>query len=163
MTLNISRVQVAIALLREPTDRNCLFQLRKRAPYLGLLGLPGGKILPQEHPMIAAQREVVEETGLRPRALEPVGLVDEELRHGRAVKQVRLFVFSGVAEGLPSANPVEGDALWVTVDEVAGRPDRFIPTDWWITMRVLNGDLGTRTVRVRHVGPFGYEIESGDL
>ena len=84
-------LRAAVVVLEDPRGR---WFVQRRAP-TGLLGglweFPGGKLEPGESPERAAVRELLEETGVRVRQLERVGVV----RHGYSHFTVELHVYRG--------------------------------------------------------------------
>ena len=81
-------VRASVVVVERPGEY--LLQQRPRDGLLGgLYEFPGGKIETGETPSDAARRELREETGIRARALTPVGLV----RHAYSHFSVELHVF----------------------------------------------------------------------
>ncbi len=97
------REPIAIAVAIVQRGQEVLIGRRNPGAVLGgLWEFPGGKILAGESEEEAACRECWEETGLRIRMLESLGIVEHDYGHGR----VRLFFF--LAETLdPGQEPVE--------------------------------------------------------
>jgi mutator protein MutT len=95
-------------------DRVLLIQ-RARKPYLGMWSLPGGRLEPGETAEQAAERELMEELGLRVWRLHPIRRM--HLAEGRFVLQVfATEAFEGeivVAEDEITAH------RWVRQDDVA--------------------------------------------
>jgi 8-oxo-(d)GTP phosphatase len=80
--------------------------------------LPKGKLRRHEHPLVGACREVVEETGVHPRAVARLPTVDYLVRVDGAVvdKVVDYWAMAAVSIG-PSPHGVEVDAVsWLPVD-----------------------------------------------
>ncbi|MFI6075095.1 NUDIX domain-containing protein [Actinoplanes sp. NPDC051343] len=98
-----------------------LLQLRDdRAPYYpNVWGLPGGAVEPGETPLEAAERELLEETSLRPSA--PLTLFTrQELP---AQSRVKNYFFGRTTAGQSDVVLGEGAAmLFVPADEVLARP-----------------------------------------
>ena len=100
-------------------DRHGRWLVQRRPP-TGLLGglweFPGGKIEPGETAEGAARRELHEETGIRSRGLDPIGVV----RHAYSHFTVELHVFRGALArpavgGLPAQR-------WIAPGELARLP-----------------------------------------
>jgi 8-oxo-dGTP diphosphatase len=87
---------------------------RARKPYFGLWSLPGGRLEPGETPEQAAEREIMEEVGLRVWRLHPIRRLF--LSEGRFVLQV----FATEAfEGEIVASDEVTDYRWVRTHELA--------------------------------------------
>lgn len=56
-----------LILLFDAPGERVLCCLRRRPPYAGLYNLPGGKVEPGESGQAAAERELMEETGVSPK------------------------------------------------------------------------------------------------
>jgi A/G-specific adenine glycosylase len=93
--------------------------LVQRRPERGLLGglweFPGGKIEGDERPVVAARRELREETGLVAGRLRSVGVV----RHGYSHFSVELHVFRTETRGRALAGP---GRRWATLEEITRLP-----------------------------------------
>lgn len=109
-------LRASVVVLADPRGR----WLVQRRPPTGLLGglweFPGGKIEPGETELQAARRELREETGFRPKRLDPVGVV----RHAYSHFTVELHVFRGTL-GTPRGEATAG-RRWVTPRELARLP-----------------------------------------
>jgi 8-oxo-dGTP diphosphatase len=80
-------IAVDIVLLREPEqpgDRpQILLIQRGHPPFLGSWALPGGFVEPDETLLVAAQRELAEETGLTNVDLQQIGAFGDPMRDPR--------------------------------------------------------------------------------
>ncbi len=95
-------------------DKVLLIQ-RARKPYFGMWSLPGGRLEPGETPEQAAEREILEEVGLRVWRLHPIRRMF--LGEGRFVLQV----FATEAfEGEIVASDEVSAWRWVRGDEIGG-------------------------------------------
>lgn len=105
---------------------------------------PGGMARPGEGPEEAFQREVEEETGLRPAILDLTYIFDLTVTDGREASRGFLFQFEGLAEGgdprpgegvvdlrwfadLPEDMAFRGDYLEAFEARRRGPPDRRFP------------------------------------
>lgn len=96
---------------------------RGRPPAAGLWALPGGKLHLGERLHAAAEREVLEETGVQVRAREVVHCFDliERNEHGEvSYHYVVIDVRADYVAGAPCAKEDARDARWVDVVELAG-------------------------------------------
>lgn len=113
-------VTVDLVVLTVRADRLVVLLVdRGVAPYEGLPALPGGFVGPTEDLLEAAQRELVEETGLAsPGHLEQLGTYGEPNRDPRM--RVVTVAYLALAPDLPS--PAAGTdaraARWVPVDDL---------------------------------------------
>ena len=107
----------AMTVLLDDAEEYVLMAWRHRfAPNIWNWELPGGIIDPSETPYDAALRELVEETGYRPRTLEP--LVTFEPAVGMLRNPNHVFLGRG-AEQVSDANEVnEGQFEWVPLSAV---------------------------------------------
>lgn len=95
-------------------DKVLLIQ-RARKPYFGMWSLPGGRLEAGETPEQAAEREIMEEVGLRVWRLHPIKRM--LLGEGRFVLQV----FATEAfEGEIVASDEVSAWRWVRLDEIGG-------------------------------------------
>jgi 8-oxo-dGTP pyrophosphatase MutT (NUDIX family)/phosphohistidine phosphatase SixA len=91
-------------------------------PSLDDWSLPKGKLDGDEHTLVAAVREVVEETGFRGAPLIRLPEVSYTLPDGRAKTVDYWLMRAGDGPGAEIADPTEVDAIaWLSPDEVAGR------------------------------------------
>jgi 8-oxo-dGTP diphosphatase len=100
-----SRAVPCVGAVVHDTQGRLLVVRRGREPSRGLWSLPGGRIEPGETAAQALEREVLEETGLRVRAGEPLGRVRIPAADNQvyAVTDLRCELLS------PDAQPVAGD------------------------------------------------------
>jgi 8-oxo-dGTP pyrophosphatase MutT (NUDIX family) len=107
----------ATAVVITNSKRQILLAGRKEAP--GQYGLPGGKVEPGEHPVIAAAREVFEETGIYvvPWRLVPV-FDGPSVRTGRTVRSFVALEWMGE----PQNREAGVDVKWGSWDDLAAGP-----------------------------------------
>lgn len=96
---------------------------RAKPPYAGEWAIPGGKVRLGETLQAAAEREVLEETGVRIRAGSPaytfeyIERAEEQVRYHYVV----VDLFGTWLEGEPRAGSDAAEAAWIPVAEL----DRF--------------------------------------
>lgn len=95
-------------------DKVLLIQ-RARKPYFGMWSLPGGRLEPGETPEQAAEREILEEVGLRVWRLHPIRRMF--LGEGRFVLQV--FATEAFEGEIVVAADEISDHRWVRADDIA--------------------------------------------
>ncbi len=110
------RIRVAIAVLHR--DGRILVRRRRAGEHLpGLWEFPGGKVLEDESPIEAAEREVREEMSVEAIGLTPVEIIE----HDYAERSVHISVFEGSCSGEPSP-PDGAEWAWTTPTDLAGLP-----------------------------------------
>lgn len=107
----------AMTVLLDDAEEHVLMAWRHRfAPNLWNWELPGGIIDASETPYDAALRELIEETGYRPRSLEPLIIFEPAV--GMLRNPNHVFLGRG-AERISEATEVnEGRFEWVSLSEV---------------------------------------------
>ena len=70
-------------ITRGHSPKEILMAIRARDPEKGALDFPGGFVQPGEHPVDSAKRELAEELGLTPQAIQHVGC-----KSGRSIRQI---------------------------------------------------------------------------
>ena len=148
---------------RHDPERQLSILLIRRGghPYKGCWALPGGFLKPSEDICTCAEREVEEETGIRPNALMPIGLYSEPGRDPRGWILSQLYA-SVLPDG--SCRPAGGDdaedARWFTLRLEPGEEDLC-------SLRLSAGEISL-TARLRKTGAsFGQTrfsiLDSGGL
>lgn len=107
-----------VACVLAPRDDGLILAVSRPDPPLRF-GLPGGGIDPGETPLEAAARELYEETGLRPSAMEPL------CQGNTGSAAVYWFVAGGLRGRLRSSH--EGWAVWVEPELLVCRPAAAFP------------------------------------
>lgn len=97
---------------------------RANSPSKGRWSIPGGKIKPGETMQEAVEREVMEETGVNVRALEPPAMVFDLIERNQDQSIRFHYVIVNLMAVYISGNPAPGsDALevaWAGVEELEG-------------------------------------------
>lgn len=103
-------------------ERQILLVSRRRPPREGLWALPGGRVIYGEALGDAAQRELMEETGVtvsNPRPIDLVEIIDPDGTPGHFV----LVVFQGdFTSGTPTAGDDAAEARWIGPEESRSLP-----------------------------------------
>ena len=128
---------VVIAVLIH--DGKILLIRRRRGDYVGLWGLPGGKVERDEHLSHAALREIAEETGIEAEFKGYLGLVSEHLKEdGKVTQHFLLHLCELMPRTTVIARNGEGTLGWFRRDEIASIRDQIIPSDFLIIQRMVN-------------------------
>lgn len=102
----------SVALIHK--DKVLLIQ-RNRKPYLGMWSLPGGRLEPGETPEQAAQREVLEETGLTCFRLMPI----RQMHLGDGHFLLQVFATEGFEGEIKTSDEISA-YRWVRLDQLYG-------------------------------------------
>jgi ADP-ribose pyrophosphatase len=107
-----------------------LLVLRGQAPAKGMWAIPGGSVELGETLQAAAEREVMEETGLRVKAGEVVYLFDAIQRDASGAVKYHYVILDLLAEALNPDQPLHPsddvtDAGWFTLNELEA-PELYV-------------------------------------
>ncbi|MGD8484470.1 MAG: NUDIX hydrolase [Thioalkalispiraceae bacterium] len=97
-------------------DNAVLLVKRKNPPCANEWAIPGGRILPGETLQQAAEREILEETGVKIKAGQPVysfDLIDKDKQGNLLFHYVIIDLEAGYLEGEPQADDDALEAAWV--------------------------------------------------
>jgi len=112
---------------------------RRRGDYVGLWGLPGGKVEKDEHLSRAALREIAEEAGINAEFKGYLGLVSEHLEEGgRVTQHFLLHLCELTPRTTVIADNGEGTLGWFRCDGIASMRDQIIPSDFLIIQKMVN-------------------------
>lgn len=106
-------------------DNRVLLVQRGKPPAKGLWAIPGGSVNLGERLSEAAEREILEETGIVVKAREPVLTFDMVERDAHDRVRFHYVIVDLVADyvsGEPSSGDDAVDARWVSADELASLP-----------------------------------------
>ncbi len=127
---------IAISVLMH--DSNILLMERAKGDYVGLLGLPGGKVEKGEHVSDAAVREIFEETGIKSKFISHLGLVSEHLvENGAVIKHFLLNVCELAPESHSFVEGREGRLFWQPLGSLGSMKGKIIPSDFEMLNRMV--------------------------
>lgn len=141
---NALAVVVAAVLKRN----SVLLVQRSKPPFVGLWGLPGGKIETGEHPDQAVCREVFEETGVRMQFQELCGVVTEMVYDGaRRPKHYLVLVCRLKCGRAKLKSSLEGEVRWFSLKDAMDERFGLIPSDRLMLERLVLSGQGKRYFR----------------
>ena len=119
-------------------DNQILLIKRLRGDYVGLWGLPGGKIEKNEHLSEAAIREILEESGIESNFKNYLGLVSEHLiEKGNVLQHFLLHICELEPKTTDILNDSEGKLAWFNLDDLQNLKDKIIPSDFLIIEKIV--------------------------
>ena len=102
-----------VLLIFSPDKARVLMCRRSKDPYRGLLNLTGGKAEPGEDGVIAAYREMEEESGITAEDIRLTHVMDMTYH----LSDIRLEVYAGRLRREVPVRGEENELLWVSADE----------------------------------------------
>lgn len=133
---------LGVALAAVIKDNRILLIQRIKYDYIGLWGLPGGKIEMDEHAGQAAKREILEESGIETEFEKYLGLVSEHLIEGGVTQHFLLHVSKLYPKSMEISNDAEGTLKWFDLDELSKNKNLIIPSDYLIIEKMAVGKEG---------------------
>jgi ADP-ribose pyrophosphatase YjhB (NUDIX family) len=137
---------VALAAVVGPSG--ILLIRRAKEPFVGLWGLPGGKIEYGEHLDVAVEREVFEEAGIRAGFDDYRGLVSERVYED---DKLTAHYLMHVCRLRPDTGELrssgEGEVRWFPVDDLDELQRAMIPSDRLILERLVFQEPDSRCFR----------------
>ncbi len=129
-------LSVAIAVLIR--DNKILLIKRTRGDYVGLFGLPGGKIEKDEHFSEAAVREISEESGIESEFEDYCGLVSEHLIENEIIAQhFLLHICRLFPKTINISNSSEGESKWFDLEYIIKIKNKIIPSDFLMIEKMI--------------------------
>lgn len=107
--------EIAIGLIRDNETRLLITKRGKTSSHPGIWEFPGGKLEPNESPLEALKREIMEEVGLQ--IIEAKWLT--EFSHSYDQKKISLTVFLvSKFSGIASCCELQTEMQWVSISEL---------------------------------------------
>jgi len=141
---------------------------RAKEPFVGLWGMPGGKLEFGENLEEAIEREIKEETAIPVRFVSIRGLVNEifyDATSKRKKAQSIIFVCEVTPTHGNQLASEEGKLKWFGLKDLRRFKEQIIPSDYLMIDRfVLGQDEKIRLHKVKMLqAKTGYKIEETDL
>lgn len=127
---------VAISALID--NNRILLIKRAKGDFVGLWGLPGGKIELNEHLDSAARREIREETNIETEFKDLCGTVSEHLIENNEIKEhFLLFVCRLYPKNNNFKETKEGNLKWFDLNELDNSKNMLIPSDYYMIKNLI--------------------------
>ncbi|MBU3999930.1 NUDIX domain-containing protein [Patescibacteria group bacterium] len=112
---------------------------RIKGDYVGLLGLPGGKIEKNEHLSQAATREIFEESGIKAGFRDYLGIVSEHLIEEDDIiaKHFLLHICHLAPKSVEIKSGGEGKLNWFDLTGIERIKNKVIPSDFIIIDKMV--------------------------
>ena len=134
----MKELPLAVAISALIKDNKILLIKRIKGDYVGLLGLPGGKIEKNEHLSQAAVREIREESGIESEFKSHLGFVSELLMEkGEIVGHFLLHVCELHPKTTDITNDQEGKLEWFDLDNLRQMREKIIPSDFLMIEKII--------------------------
>lgn len=136
----MSDLPMAVVLSALVKDGKILLIKRKKGDYVGLLGLPGGKVEKNEHLSDAAIREILEESGIKSDFKDHLGFISEHLiENGNVLQHFLLHICELNPKTTRIINDSEGKLGWYNLSEIKLLEPKIIPSDFLIINKMIIG------------------------
>lgn len=134
----MKELPLAVVISALIKDNQILLIKRLRGDYVGLLGLPGGKIEKNEHLSEAAIREILEESGIESDFKNHLGFVSEHLiENGNVLQHFLLHICELEPKTTDILNDSEGKLAWFNLDDLQNLKNKIIPSDFLIIEKIV--------------------------
>lgn len=131
-----NEMPLAVAICALVKGGKILLIKRIKGDYVGMWGLPGGKIERDEHTSEAAVREIREESGIDSRFVSLLGHVSEHLiEDGKIASHFLLHVCELEPKTTEIRNGREGELKWVDLGNLP--KEEIIPSDLLMVERMV--------------------------
>ena len=137
-----SEKPLAVAIAAVIKNGKILLIKRIKGDYIGLWGLPGGKIEKDEHFQGAARREIMEESGIETEFEKYLGLVSEHLVENGIIQHFLLHVSRLDPKTMEISNDIEGVLEWFELDSIGDKKEMIIPSDFLMIEKMAIGEEG---------------------
>ncbi|MBS3116221.1 NUDIX domain-containing protein [Candidatus Woesearchaeota archaeon] len=129
-------ISAAVCVLLK--ENKILLLKRNKEPYKNLWSLPGGKIELEEHLSFTAERELLEETGIKAKFVEHLGIVSEHLLlEGKKTFHFILHLCLLKAEDYIPLTQSEGELLWADVKTLHELERTIVSSDIPIIKKII--------------------------
>ena len=134
---------LAVVIAALIKDNKILLVKRAKGDYIGLWGMPGGKVELNEHLSHAATREILEESGIESEFVAFRGIVSEHLVENNAVTGHFLL---HVCELNPKTTEIResgaGKFAWFDLSELENMKSQIIPSDFPMIQKIIRNKEG---------------------
>lgn len=134
----MTELPLSVVLAALIHDNKILLIRREKGDYVGLWGLPGGKVEKSEHLSQAAVREILEESGIESEFKGLLGFVSEHLvENGNVTQHFLLHVCGLSPKTIEIKNGDEGKLEWFPLDGMERMKDKIIPSDYLMIEKLI--------------------------
>ena len=134
----MKELPLSVAICALIDDNHILLIKRVRGDYVGMYGLPGGKIERDEHFSDAAMREILEETGIKTEFKDYLGLISEHLiENDVTVQHFLLHLCELTPLSRNTTDSGEGKSAWFNLQTINENRDQIIPSDYLMIEKLI--------------------------
>jgi len=128
---------LAVVISALINDGKILLIKRIKGDFVGLWGLPGGKVEKEEFLEEAALREIEEETGIKSEFKEHLSVVSEHIIEDTEKKHFILHVCELIPKSTEAIQKNEGEVEWFDFVNIHERKHLIIPSDFLIIDKIV--------------------------
>ena len=140
--LNVHKLIVCANMFVKKGDRYLLIKRSAKKKYnVGFVNPIGGKVDVGEDPMVAAQREAMEEAGVKVKNIKLEAVITEIKPEKERKENWLVFHFSGEYESGELKKCDEGEFIWFDKDDIPAQ--NLYPSVKQVIKYILNEDKGT--------------------
>lgn len=134
----MAELPLSVALAALIHDNKILLIRRAKGDYVGMWGLPGGKVEKDEHLSRAAVREIFEESGIESEFRGHLGFVSEHLvENGNVTQHFLLHVCELAPKTTEIRSGDEGKLEWFPLCGIGGMKEKIIPSDYLMIEKIV--------------------------